>query len=126
MHRKPDSVETIPSVWHILRHFWPQIRTQKKLITGSLLALLAETGFRALEPIPLKIIFDRAFASHLRHPGHLHYMKWLNNVDPLTVLAWASAAMILITILRALADYFNTIGFSLVGNRILTAVRGEV
>src|SRR3989441_7698968 len=50
----------------------------------------------------------------------------LNAVDPATLLALAAVAVVAFAGLRALAAYYNTVGFALVGNRVLTAVRNEL
>jgi ATP-binding cassette subfamily B protein len=41
-------------------------------------------------------------------------------------LALSALAIVVLTALRTLADYANTIGFALVGNRVLTQVRNEL
>ncbi len=50
--------ESLPTALQILRYFWPEIRKHGALITGSLMALFVEIGFRLLEPWPLKFVFD--------------------------------------------------------------------
>src|SRR5207249_164699 len=47
-------------------------------------------------------------------------------LDPATLLAVAATAVVVFAGLRALAAYYSTIGFALVGNRVLTAVRNEL
>jgi len=59
---RPESLpKSLPSLWRILSHFWPQIRKHRLLIVVSWTALLAEVCLRLLEPWPLKVIFDTLF-----------------------------------------------------------------
>jgi ATP-binding cassette subfamily B protein len=98
----------------------PYLRQHRPLIAGSFLALLAGVLMRALEPWPLKIVID-----HVIIPGSSQTLgsSWINNLQPLTVVAGTSLALILIVGLRALSTYLQKVGFALVGNKVLTQVR---
>src|SRR5438552_3295072 len=85
-------------------------------------ALYAEIGMRLLEPWPLKWVLDR-IAAVTRHRGPR--LPVLDALDPATLLAVSALAVIVFAGLRALAAYYNTVGFALIGNRVLTAVRIE-
>jgi len=106
----------LPGLWRILRHFWPQVRQYRLLIAGSWLALFAEVGLRLLEPWPLKVIFDTLFAKERR----VYRVSFYDIFDPVMLVTMAAAAIVAITALRALAAYWNTIGFAKLGNRVLT------
>src|SRR5437867_9912632 len=95
------------------------------MVVGSTVAMFLEIGLRLLEPWPLKFVFDRILRKTFRH-GRLPEMAWLNGVDPKRLLVWAAVAVVLITLLRALADYANTVGFSKVGTGVLTDLRNEL
>jgi ATP-binding cassette subfamily B protein len=116
--------ERLPSLRRILAYFWPYLRKYRLLIAGSLVALLVETAFQSLGPWPLKFIFDLLF--HTKRHGHAASLEFLERLDPYTVLTLAAVAMVVITALRGLANYLSTIGFSLVGNRVLTEVRNDL
>jgi ATP-binding cassette subfamily B protein len=125
MKRRRTFKQSLPGLRRILSHFWPEIRKHRLLMAGSFLALLAEVGLRALEPWPLKFIFDRVFSS--RHSGgKFTSVAFLDTLPPLTLLAASALAIIVFTGLRALAEYANTIGFAKIGSRILTQVRAQV
>jgi ATP-binding cassette subfamily B protein len=109
----------------MIRRFWPYVRKQRGLIVASFFALFAEIGLRLLEPWPLKFVFDRVFASH-HHHGAATAIPTATILDPLTLIGLAALAVVCITALRAVAAYWNTIGFTLVGNRVLTEVREEL
>jgi ATP-binding cassette subfamily B protein len=89
-----------------------------------MLALIAEVVLRVLEPIPLKFVIDLVSGS--KHSHGRVFLSWVQNLDASTILALSALAIVVLTGLRALADYANTIGFALVGNRVLTRVRNEL
>src|SRR5215475_8648130 len=116
MARRRSLQESLPGLGRILRHFWPLIRKQRLLITGSLAAMLAEVVLRILEPWPLKFIFDHVLRLH---GGARRAGSFLDDLNPSTLLMLSVLAIVLITGLRALADYASRIGFALIGNNVL-------
>ncbi|MFM1770294.1 MAG: hypothetical protein RJA22_2823 [Verrucomicrobiota bacterium] len=114
--------ETTPSLWRITRFFWPHVRRHRGLIAASLAALLAEVALRLLEPWPLKFVFDHILpaASPNRPTAR---PAFLQDLDDPTLLALCAVAVVVITGLRALASYWQTIGFAQIGNRVLRKVR---
>lgn len=98
--------------WQTLIAFWPYLRSQKRLMATSLMALLTSTVLRLLEPWPLKLVFDSVFKSA--------------ELDSYRMLGLAALASLAITGLRASADYLNTIGFARIGNRVTTQVRTDL
>jgi len=98
------------SLLRVGRRFWPLLRNQRLAAAGAVTALLAEVALRALEPWPLKYVFDEVLG---RPPG------------PGTVPALAGAAVALVVLVggRAFAAYWSTLGFSRTGNTLLTQVR---
>jgi ATP-binding cassette subfamily B protein len=105
-----------------VRHFWPHLRTQRLVLAASFTALLIEVCLRSLEPWPLKLVFDQLLGHRRGHSA----AGALARLEPTTLLALCVAAMIVIAAVRALADYGSTIGFALVGMRVLTEVRDKV
>src|SRR3989454_2678354 len=116
--------DSLPGLGRLGRRFWPYLRRERGLITVSLFALYAEIGLRLLEPWPLKWVLDRVTGS-TRHRG-LASLPFLDALDPATLLALSALAVIAFAALRALAAYYNTVGFALVGNRVLTSVPNEL
>ena len=116
--------DQLPGLWRILRYFSPHIRKYRGLIVASLLALLAEVGLRLLEPWPLKFVFDRILQVSDRH------RTWtppaLQEMDPLNLLMLAAVGVVVIAGLRAVASYWQTIGFTQIGNRVLRKVRSQL
>src|SRR3989442_6455098 len=124
MGRPLNLRDSLPGLGRLTRRFWPYLRRERRLITVSLFALYAEIGLRLLEPWPLKWVLDRVTGS-TRHRG-LVAIPFLNALDPATLLFPFALAVIVFAALRALAAYYNTVGFALVGNRVLTSVRNEL
>src|SRR6266700_3982569 len=116
--------KSLPGLWRVLRHFWPQTRKHRWLIAGSWTALLLEVAFRLLEPWPLKVVFDRVI--NKMHGAHGYRVSLFDIFDPVTLLAMMAIAMVAITGLRALAGFWSTIGFAKIGNRVLTRVRAQL
>jgi ATP-binding cassette subfamily B protein len=115
--------ETDPGLRRIARYFWPHVRRHRGLIAGSMLALFAEVGLRLLEPWPLKFVFDRILTTDSnRRP----WLPSFDAFDPATLLACAAVAVVCITGLRALASYWQTIGFAKIGTRVLRKVREQL
>ena len=122
---KPKNLkQSVPGVWRLLRYLSPYIQHHQSLLAGSFLALFAGVLMRALEPWPLKIVFDYVIIP-IAAPS-AGGASWLDKLSPLAIVAGSSAAIILILALRALCTYYQKVGFALVGNRVLTEVRGDL
>src|SRR5258708_2971185 len=122
---KPESFkESMPGLWRVLRHFWPQTRKHHWLIATSSAALLMEVAFRLLEPWPLKVVFDRVI--HKMHGAHGYKVSFLDIFDPVTLLAIMATLTVVLTAARALAGYWTTVGFAQIGNRVLVQVRAQL
>ena len=101
-----------PSLRRVIQRFAPYLRAQRRTAGLALAALALEIGLKALEPWPLKYVFDRILIDGGTASGG--------------ALLGAAALVVLITGARATASYWNTLGFSLVGNRMVTAVREDL
>src|SRR3989449_2650218 len=124
MSRPQTLPQNLPGLWRISRYFWPHVRQFHGLIASSFLALFAEIGLRLLEPWPLKFVFDRVIGTRAGKAQNL--TAALDSLGPATLLTLACVALLVITGLRALASYWNTIGFAQIGNRVLNKVRGQL
>ena len=116
--------DSLPGLGRLTRRFWPYLGRERPLIVASLLTLYIEIGLRLLEPWPLKVVLDRVVATARGHG--VRRLPFFDAVDAGTLLALSAVAVIAFAGLRALAAYYNTVGFALVGNRVLTAVRNEL
>lgn len=113
----------VPGMWHFLGYLSPYIKPHRPLIAGSFAAMFAGVLMRALEPWPLTIVVD-----HVIVPGAREVASggWLNSLQPMTLVALSSVALIFILGLRALSTYWQKVGFALVGNRVMTRVRTDL
>ncbi len=109
---------------HVMRHFTPELRKEKMLIAGSMVALLSSVAFRLLEPWPLKLVMDQAL--YWNSPQKTKFLDRFSTIDSSTLLALTAASLIVIVLLRATSDYFKTVSFALIGNRVMTRVRGKL
>jgi ATP-binding cassette subfamily B protein len=124
MAKRANLRENLPSLWRILKYFWPHAGKHKALLGASLSALLAEVGLRLLEPWPLKVVFDHILGG--RPPDRSSFLPDLAGADPMLVLAFAALSVVAISGLRSLASYWHTIGFAQIGNRVLRKVRSQL
>lgn len=116
--------ETLPGLGRIVRRFSPYVRKQRHMVAGSMAALFFEVIFRLLEPWPLKFVFDHVIvAAPSDNPSGIAF---LDGLDSMTLLMLCALAVVAFTGLRAIAAYLSTVGFILIGNRVLTKVRDEV
>ena len=116
--------QSLPSLWRILKYFWPHARHYRLLMAGSLAALFAEVALRLLEPWPIKFVFDHVLK--LNKSGQKPLPDWLVSMDTITLLTLAAIAVLVFTGARSLAAYWETIGFTLIGNRALAKVRAQL
>jgi len=121
MARPLSFSEALPAIGRVSRHFMPHLAAHRRLVIGSMIALFGGVLFRLLEPWPLKYVFDRLFHAKPRFTG----LPLIDRLDAVTLLAAAAISIVLIALLRALADYWNSIGFALIGNRVLTEIRSK-
>ena len=122
---QPESIQrSLPNLGRILRYFWPHVRQHGWLVAGALGALLGEVGLRLLEPWPLKVVFDYVIGTGSRRGPAI--LSNLRSVEPMVLLSLAAGAVVALTGLRALASFWQTIGFAQIGNRALTKVRNQL
>lgn len=124
MSRPEKLRQSLPELGRVAKRFWPKIRQERPLIGVSLAALLSAVGLQLLEPWPLKFVFDRIIP--VEKPAGLGEAPLVEGLGTTTLLSLAAAAIVLLTALRAVAEYYNRVGFAVVGNRILTALRHEL
>ncbi len=105
----------------VLSRALPSMRAQRRLLVGSSLALAGHMVLRLIEPWPLKFVFDLVAGgpTALALPGGVV-------LDGSGLLLACALAIPAIAGLGALAAYYNTVGFALVGNRVLTDLRAEL
>ncbi|HLE57682.1 MAG TPA: ABC transporter transmembrane domain-containing protein, partial [Rhodothermia bacterium] len=121
---RPESIKSAaPSLLSLARHLAPYLRKHRWMTVGSMAGLLLSAVMRALEPWPLKFVFDYIFVDSV--PGEFLGIDW-SAISEGTLLVIAASALVAIIGIRALVDYYYRVGFALVGNRVLTKVRAAL
>jgi ATP-binding cassette subfamily B protein len=129
MSRQRALRQSLPGLRRVFQALRPYLARQRMLIGGSLVALLSGVVLRVLEPWPLKIVFDHVLlvkSGGARHAGRVVQTTLLDSVDPIKLLLLSALGVIVITGLRAIADYCHTVGFALTSNRVLSELRSDV
>jgi len=121
MGRRPSIHRTGPDVKRLIRTLWPFARKHRPLIAGAFLSLFASVGLKTLEPWPLKFVFD-----HIISPKDPTGSLPFGIEDPFVLLTLVAVALVLIIGLRAVTTYYHKVGFALIGNRVLTDLRGAL
>ena len=114
---------------HLGRAFWPQIRAQRKLINLSFLALLFSIAVRILEPWPLKFMFDWIImpVDTADIGGKVLWFHAPELMDDTgLLLAVLALALVVITALRAICEYYSRVGMALSATRIITDIRARM
>lgn len=124
MSRPSGIRESVPGLGRVLKRLWPYTSQHRPLIAGSFLAMFAAVGLRALEPWPLKFIFDHVIAGDKAPNSTLP--TGVGGLEPSVLLGLSVLALVAIVGLRALTTYHHKVGFALVGNRVLTKVRADL
>ena len=121
--KEKKSDKSIPSLWKLLKFFWPEVRKHRLIVFGAGTALIGEVLFSILEPWPLKFVLDWVISrdSSTGTSG----LQWFDNLSPENWLILAAVAVVLFSSLKALSAYFNSVGFALAGNRVITQVRSN-
>jgi ATP-binding cassette subfamily B protein len=110
----------MPGLAAVMRRFAPYLRGHRLMLAGAVAALILSTVMRLAEPWPLKFIIDAVVPVGAAQEGVAATM------DPMLLLALCAGGLLLAVLLRAGFHYLATIGFALVGNRVLTRVRGDL
>src|SRR5215831_12876226 len=123
--KRPHTLhESLPGLRRIFAFLRPYARNQRLLIAGSFIALFVQVGIHAMEPWPLKFIFDHLL--RVRRNSRLPSIPALEGLSPGALLAVAALAIIVLVGIRSIADYLSTYGFAVVANRVLTQVRADL
>lgn len=122
---RPKTInDGLPRFRKVMGHFAPELRNEKLLISGSMLALFSSVAFRLLEPWPIKLILDQVL--YWDSPDKTNFLQRFSNISPSALLTITALSLVVIVALRATSDYFKTVAFALIGNRVMTRIRGKL
>jgi ATP-binding cassette subfamily B protein len=122
--KEKELKKVMPGMMRIGRRFLPYIGKRKFLIAGSFLALLVETGFRLLEPWPLKFVFDHILVTETNN-NSLRVIVG-HGIGPMLLLALLALSIVIISVLGSFAAYLSTFGMALASVQILTDIRSDL
>ena len=122
--KEKDLKTVLPGIRRVVSKFAPYIRQQQFLIGWSLLALLADTALRLLEPWPLKFIFDRILV--LDGETNSLQIIWGADISPMLLLTFLALSIVAIAALRGIVGYLSKLGIALATVRILAEVRCQL
>ena len=120
MSRPKTLAEAVPGLRRMTRRLAPYLRGHRAMLGGSLLALLGATALKLAEPWPLKFVIDRIVPSAAGEGAAAAALP------ETTLLALCALALLAVIALKALFQYLSTVGFALVGNRVLAQVRADL
>ena len=122
MRARTKNAQTASALRRTLHTVRPHLGRHRILITGGLLALLAEVVLRVLEPWPVKFVVDAVTASLGATGGAA------SGTPEATIELLVACGLILVGLvaLRAVTSYLSTIAFALVGSRVATDLRARV
>jgi len=124
MARPKSLQQSVPGLWRVLRYFWPWIGKERPLIAVSMGALATGVLLRLAEPWPLKFVLDRIIVTD--RPADLNVPTGIDALPPMTLLTVCAVAVVVLSSLRALADYHQRVGLAKIGNRVLRRIRNHV
>ena len=106
------------AAWPGLRRTWrflrPYLRPHRRLMVGGSVALLADVGFRLMEPWPIAWVLNAVVDPTRRNAGLVPF------------LALCAMAVVVFAGLRAAASYVSTVALASAGSRAMTDVRGDL
>ena len=117
--------QVLPGARRLVVRFWPLWRGQRGLIAAAFATLIGGVAMRLLEPWPLKFVFDYVLQTSTRRGGRLPDVEFVRALDPSRILLLAAAGVVTVVGLRAVADYFTTVLFATIGNRVMARVRDD-
>lgn len=119
----------VPELFATWRRFWPQLSRQRRIIAGSLLALIISISARLFEPWPLMLIFDFVLMPENAH-HHPLPIAWVggffSQYNLNLQLAILVGALLLIILTRSVFGYIATVGMALAASRFACAVRAQL
>ncbi|MBL8814905.1 MAG: ABC transporter ATP-binding protein [Planctomyces sp.] len=115
----------------LLQLLLPGIRSQWARVATAISCLFFSVAIRIVEPWPLQYVLDHVIADirpdvKSLAPQALTQQTTVFGASADTTLILCVLALVCFSVLRAVADYYRTVTFSIVGNGIVTRLRGQV
>jgi ATP-binding cassette subfamily B protein len=116
--------ESLPILNRLRKRLWPGMRKQRKVVVGSMAVLIAEMFMRLLEPWPTSLVIDYVLAP--KADGAETPFAALADLSPETLILLAGLGLVSVAAMRGISRYLSSVGFALVGTRLMTEVRAQL
>ncbi|HEV2122020.1 MAG TPA: ABC transporter ATP-binding protein [Chloroflexota bacterium] len=120
--RPTNVAQGVAGFRRIMRQIGPRLRVHRLAIAAAMLSLVGATLMRLLEPWPLQLVVDHVIGA----TPTKGLPTFLGQLTDMQLLAISAGAVLLVVGLRALLEYASTIGFALIGSRVLADVRQDL
>jgi ATP-binding cassette subfamily B protein len=109
---------------NIVHYLWPGLRAHPVRLLVAAGCLLLSVLLRIVEPWPLQVVIDVILLP--TSPAQTGLNTWAHALSPRTLLMGCALTLIALATLRAIADYYRTVLFSLIGNQVVSDLRTRV
>ena len=113
---KPES-----ALRRTLRCALPHLRGHRLLMTWGFVAMMVGVLLRLLEPWPVKMVIDsvsRSLGATIKRPGPTMEAS-------LETMLLCGGAIVVISVLRAIANYWSAIAFATIGSQVAADLRAQ-
>ncbi len=115
----PVRLPSLAFVRRTWRHFGPLVVSRWPTLAGAATAACLTTLLTLLEPFPIKLLFDEVILP-VPAPGAAFLPR---GIDPAVGAAWLCVALVVLAVLRALAQSWQVMLIALTGQRIVADIR---
>ena len=118
------------SPWAILPHLMPGLKAHATKLFWATACMIGGVVLRLVEPWPLQIVLDYVLAGLPAPPILNSWAVWgaeqLNTSKPIAILTACAVGLVIIAVIRAGVDYYRTVAFTLIGNAVISDLRGQL
>ncbi|MCA9241789.1 MAG: ABC transporter ATP-binding protein [Planctomycetales bacterium] len=122
MAKQPPVRKAIGEFLRVANHFRADLARERWRAAQSFIALLVGVIAQLLEPWPLKYIIDSVLSPQVAGGPQTHP----HGASPAMALVVAGVAYVLIIAVRASADYVESVGFAMIGSRVVARLRSRL
>lgn len=125
---KMQMKETSP--WAIGHFLWPGIKQNAARLSVATMCMFGGVLLRLIEPWPLQLVLDNVIGGLAPSPMLQAISRWWSGFTgdspALGLLTFCAFSLILLAVARAGIDYYRTVAFTLIGNAVISDLRGQL
>lgn len=114
----------------IVKHLLPGVADQWRNVVWATTCLFLGVLLRLVEPWPLQIVLDSIIGSIPTHDRITNASqavgRWMGANDALAMLSLCAVSLVMIALVRAWVDFYKTVTFSIMGNHLISDLRGKL